>query len=132
MYSFPGCVCVIFCILFQSLALIVLLAFSTVSNAITQEKEVTVKRIHSRHRRFIAPGAIWDLLGGVEVLYPDSEIRFDLKISYQLDYLFGGTPALAGAIAAANAAAVAAEQAEMFATAAAAGGRSLKEGLVHV
>ena len=72
---------------------------------------------HSRHRRFIAPGAIWDLLVGVEILYPNAEVRFDLKHTYELDYLFGGNEALIAEIAANNAAAVAAQQAEQAAAA---------------
>ena len=81
-------------------------------NSETGEVELEVKRLHSRQRRFIAPGARWDLIGGVEVLYDDAELRFDLLIKYQLDYLFGGPTALAAAIAAAEAAAVAAAEAE--------------------
>jgi hypothetical protein len=94
-------------------------------------EEFEVKRLHSRHRRFIAPGARWDLLFGVEVLWPEAEFRFDIVIQYQMDYLFGGDAALAGAIAAANAAAMAAQQANADAIAAtnaqaaAAAGRSL-------
>ena len=74
--------------------------------------EVEVKRLHSRHRRFVGPGSRWDLLGGVEVLYDDAEIRFDIVIKYEMDYLFGGTTALAAQIAANEAAAAAAAAAE--------------------
>ena len=81
-------------------------------------EEIEVKRLHSRHRRFVAPGARWDILVGVEVLFSDYELRFDLIVKYELDYLFGGNAALAGAIAAANAAATAAQTANAAAIAA--------------
>lgn len=82
-------------------------------------EEITVKRVHSRHRRFIAPGALWDLMAGTEILLPAAEIRFDFYIRYELDYLFGGTTALAAAIAGNNAAAQAAQAAEQAVEAAA-------------
>ena len=88
---------------------------------------VPVKRVHSRHRRFIAPGAVWDLMLGIEVIGDDFELRYNLVTHYNMDYLFGGTAALAGAIAAANAAATAAADANAAAmAAAAAAGRSFR------
>ena len=67
--------------------------------------EIPVQRLLSRHRRFIAPGAIWDILIGVESIGANSEFRYDLVIHYSLDYLFGGNAALAGKIAGNDAAA---------------------------
>lgn len=78
------------------------------------EQEVEVKRVLSRHRRFLAPGARWDLIFGVDSFFPSAEFVFNLVIKHNLDYLFGGQTALAAALAAANAAA----QAETAATAA--------------
>ena len=72
-----------------------------------QTFDVPVKRVHSRQRRFIAPGAVWDLLVGVEVIGKDFEFRYDNVIHYRMDYLFGGFEALTGAIADAQAAAAA-------------------------
>ena len=73
---------------------------------------VTVRRLHSRQRRFIAPGSRWDILLGFESIGDDFEARFDIVIKYELDYLFGGTAALQAAIDAANAAALAFEETE--------------------
>ena len=102
-----------FLILISFSALIVEAAIEVTGvNSETGEVELEVKRLHSRRRRFIAPGARWDILGGVEVLYEDAQVRLDLLIRYELDYLFGGPTALAAAIAAAEAAAVAAAEAE--------------------
>ncbi|XP_059098030.1 uncharacterized protein LOC131892250 isoform X2 [Tigriopus californicus] len=56
---------------------------------------------------------------GTEVLLPAAEIRFDFFIRYELDYLFGGTTALAAAIAGNNAAAQALQTAEQAVEAAA-------------
>ena len=70
-----------------------------------QTFDVPVKRVHSRQRRFIAPGAVWDLLVGVEVIGSDYEFRYTNVIHYRMDYLFGGFEALTGAIADAQAAA---------------------------
>ena len=81
---------------------------------------IAVKRVHSRHRRFIAPGAVWDLMIGVEAIGRDFEFRHDLVHHYRMDYLFGGTSALAGAIAGANAAVTASNAAIAAAQAAAA------------
>jgi hypothetical protein len=86
-----------------------------VSLAVTEQVDdvssVPVKRVHSRHRRFIAPGAVWDVLVGVELIGADYELRYNLVIHYRMDYLFGGTAALAAAIQSANAAATAANAA---------------------
>ena len=57
------------------------------------------------HRRFIAPGAVWDIMVGVEVIGSDYELRYNAFVRYRMDYLFGGTAALASVIAQANAAA---------------------------
>ena len=57
------------------------------------------------HRRFIAPGAVWDIMVGVEVIGTDYELRYNAFVRYRMDYLFGGTAALASVIAQANAAA---------------------------
>ncbi len=73
---------------------------------------VHFRRAHSRRRRFVAPGARWDLWFGGEVLYPHLQVRFDLISRYEFDYLFGGNAALAAAIAAANAAALAEQETE--------------------
>ena len=99
-------------------------------------QEIEVKRVLSRHRRFIAPGARWDLMLGVEALFEEAELFFNIVIKYPLDYLFGGSAALAGAIAgndaaatasaAANAAAQAAVNAQTQAAAAAAAGKRKK------
>ena len=70
-----------------------------------QTYDVPVKRVHSRQRRFIAPGAVWDLMIGVEVIGSDFEFRYSNVIHYRMDYLFGGFEALTNAIAAAQAAA---------------------------
>ena len=70
-----------------------------------QTYDVPVKRVHSRQRRFIAPGAVWDLMIGIEVIGSDFEFRYSNVIHYRMDYLFGGFEALTGAIAAAQAAA---------------------------
>ena len=67
--------------------------------------DIPVKRVHSRQRRFIAPGAVWDLLIGVEVIGSDYEFRYDNVLHYRMDYLFGGFAALQNAIASAAAAA---------------------------
>ena len=91
--------------------------------------KIPVKRVHSRHRRFIAPGAVWDLMFGFEAIGSDFEARYDLVIHYQMDYLFGGSAAYAGAIAAADAAASAANQANADTIAAL--GRKKRERLVH-
>ena len=64
---------------------------------------VPVKRVHSRQRRFIAPGAQWDLMIGIEMIGDNFEFRYDQVIHYNMDYLFGGAQALAGAIAGAKA-----------------------------
>ena len=93
-----------------------------------QTVKIPVKRVHSRHRRFIAPGAIWDLLVGVEVIGRDFELRYNLVTHYKMDYLFGGQAALVGAIAAAEAAAAASIQANAAAQAAV--GRKKRERLV--
>ena len=90
--------------------------------------KLELPRLHSRHRRFIAPGARWDLMAGFEILYDDAEVRFDIVNKYEMDYLFGGTAALAAAIAAAEAAAAAAASAEA-ATLAAAGKKKRKRSL---
>merc|ERR1719273_3067645 len=52
--------------------------------------KVPIKRVHSRHRRYIAPGAVWTLLGGFEVIWNHMELRMDLPVHYRMDYLFGG------------------------------------------
>ena len=92
---------------------------------------IAVKRVHSRHRRFIAPGAVWDLMIGVEAIGRDFEFRHDLVHHYRMDYLFGGTSALAGAIAGANAAVTASNAAIAAASAAAAAaGKRKKRRLV--
>ena len=65
---------------------------------------VPVKRVHSRHRRFIAPGAVWDVMIGVEVIGVDYEARYNGFIRYNMDYLFGGFKSLTAAVAAATAA----------------------------
>lgn len=96
---------------------------------------IPVKRVHSRHRRFIAPGAVWDLMIGIELVGDDFELRYDQVIHYRMDYLFGGTTALAGAITAANAAqtasnaAIAAANAAAEAQAVAAAGKRKKRRL---
>ena len=77
-----------------------------------RDHEFTVRRLHSRRRRFVAPGARWDLLAGVEALGDDTEFRFDVVVRYEFDYLFGGATALAAEIAAANAAALAFQDTE--------------------
>jgi len=79
--------------------------------------DVPVKRVHSRQRRFIAPGALWTMMIGVEAIGSDYEFRYDILINYNMDYLFGGSAALAGAIASANAAAMAASAAKAAAEA---------------
>jgi len=53
-------------------------------------QRVPVKRVHSRHRRYIAPGATWTVLGGFEVIWDHMELRMDLPVHYRMDYLFGG------------------------------------------
>ena len=63
---------------------------------------IAVKRVHSRYRRFIAPGVVWDLMIGVEAIGRDFEFRHDLVHHYRMDYLFGGYSALEGAIASAD------------------------------
>ena len=57
---------------------------------------------------------------GFEAIGSDFEFRYDIVVHYFLDYLFGGTAALAGAIAAANAAVTASNAAKAAAAAAAA------------
>ena len=85
------------------------------------ETEVKVKRILSRQRRFIAPGANWQILTGISIFRPESQLVFDLVHSYPLDYLFGGNAAFLAAVRAAEAAAKAeaAAQAAVLAAAAA-------------
>ncbi len=95
-----------------AILLVPLLASVDADPAASQEHEVTIRRAHSRRRRFIAPGARWDILVGVEVLGDDTEVRFDVVTRYEFDYLFGGAAALQAAIAAANAAALAAQETE--------------------
>ena len=80
---------------------------------------VPVQRVHSRHRRFIAPGAVWDILIGIESIGDNSEFRYNLVIHYEMDYLFGGQGALAGEIAGNDAAATAFNTANAAAMAAA-------------
>ena len=63
----------------------------------------------------MASGAIWDVLIGIELIGTDYELRYDTKISYRMDYLFGGQGALVSAIASSNAAAQAIQQAELLA-----------------
>ena len=87
-----------------------------------QKVKIPVKRVHSRQRRFIAPGAVWDILIGVELIGVDFELRYNLVVHYRMDYLFGGTTALAQAVASSNAAAAAKAQAELLAEELAAGG----------
>ena len=83
---------------------LLLLAFMPLIHSQEIVLPIAVKRVHSRHRRFIAPGAVWDLMIGVEAIGRDYEFRHDLVHHYQMDYLFGGYSALEGAIAAADAA----------------------------
>ena len=66
--------------------------------------DIPVKRVHSRQRRFIAPGAVWDLMVGIEIIGSDFEFRYDNVLHYRMDYLFGGFAALQNAIASATAA----------------------------
>ena len=56
---------------------------------------------------------------GIESIGSDFEFRYDIVSHYYLDYLFGGTTALATAIAAANAAITASNQVKLAAQAAA-------------
>ena len=56
---------------------------------------------------------------GIELIGSDFELRWDHIIHYRMDYLFGGTTALAGAITAANAAQTASNAAIAAANAAA-------------
>ena len=81
------------------------MAYQIILSHAQQTVKVPVKRVHSRHRRFIAPGAIWDIMVGVEVIGTDYELRYNAFVRYRMDYLFGGTAALASVIAQANAAA---------------------------
>ena len=81
------------------------MAYQIILSHAQQTVKVPVKRVHSRHRRFIAPGAVWDLMVGVEVIGSDYELRYNAFVRYRMDYLFGGTAALASVIAQANAAA---------------------------
>ena len=55
---------------------------------------------------------------GIESIGSDFEFRYDIVSHYNLDYLFGGTTALATAIAAANAAITASNQVRLAAQAA--------------
>ena len=84
---------------------LILMAYQIILSHALQTVKVPVKRVHSRHRRFIAPGAVWDLMVGVEVIGSDYELRYNAFVRYRMDYLFGGTAALASVIAQANAAA---------------------------
>ncbi|XP_040564305.1 uncharacterized protein [Lepeophtheirus salmonis] len=52
--------------------------------------KVPVKRLHSRQRRFVAPGALWDVRLGINILWPDANLIFDIILRHQLDDLFGG------------------------------------------
>ena len=81
------------------------MAYQIILSHAQQTVKVPVKRVHSRHRRFIAPGAVWDIMVGVEVIGSDYELRYNAFVRYRMDYLFGGTAALASVIAQANAAA---------------------------
>jgi hypothetical protein len=83
----------------------ILMAYQIILSHAQQTVKVPVKRVHSRHRRFIAPGAIWDIMVGVEVIGGDYELRYNAFVRYRMDYLFGGTAALASVLAQANAAA---------------------------
>jgi len=67
---------------------------------------VPVKRIHSRHRRFLAPGAAWQIKVGVRVTSIDWEAEFNHRINYNFDYLFGGSIAFAAMLVAKNASAI--------------------------
>jgi hypothetical protein len=90
---------------FAKLWSLILMAYQIILSHAQQTVKVPVKRVHSRHRRFIAPGAVWDLMVGVEVIGSDYELRYNAFVRYRMDYLFGGTAALASVIAQANAAA---------------------------
>lgn len=103
--------------------MIVALILTSTLTAVAEEIEV--KRLHSRHRRFIAPGARWDILAGFELLYNEAEVRFDVMVQYEMDYLFGGDAALAGALAGSSAAALAEQVATAAATAAVNSGASV-------
>ena len=95
------------------------MTFALMATVFSQETvKIPVKRVHSRQRRFIAPGAVWDMMFGLESIGSDFEARYDLVIHYRMDYLFGGTAALAGAIAQSDAAAEAGAQANADAQAA--------------
>ena len=66
--------------------------------------KMPVKRLLTRHRRFIAPGASWEIFGGVEYVTLTNDFRYNVRFTYNMDYLFGGTATYAARIAANNAA----------------------------
>ena len=57
-----------------------------------QKVMIPVKRVHSRQRRFIAPGAVWDILIGCELIGSDFELRYNLVVHYRKFYLLLSTP----------------------------------------
>jgi len=65
--------------------------------------KIPVKRILSRHRRYIAPGASWDIFAGVQWFTPTHDFMYNVRIFYSMDYLFAGVPGYAARIAANNA-----------------------------
>lgn len=93
--------------------MIIIAAILTLTaTAFSEEKiKVPVKRVHSRQRRFIAPGALWDMMFGFESIGRDWEFRYDVVIHYRMDYLFGGLSALQGQLAANQAAQTATQDA---------------------
>ena len=66
--------------------------------AAAEVEKLPIKTVHSRVRRYIAPGAVWTLYGGVSVIYSHMELRLDLPIHYSMDYLFGGIDAYLEAV----------------------------------
>ena len=59
----------------------------------SQPLKIPVKRVLSRHRRFIAPGAAWDIFGGVQWFTPTHDFMYNVRVLYNMDYLFAGLPA---------------------------------------
>ena len=51
---------------------------------------VRMRRMVSRTRRFIAPGAVWKLELGVEIPWSTFELWARVPVSYRLDDLFSG------------------------------------------
>ena len=64
----------------------------------TEPLKVPVKRVLSRHRRYIAPGAAWDIFAGVQWFTPTHDFLYNVRILYNMDYLFAGVPGYAARI----------------------------------